>query len=429
MKTRSVAALLVVVTMGAVAVSVDGAGVTMGAVAVSVDGAGVTMGAAPGAAAPEVQGNPFRGRETFVKKGCTRCHSVWAQGGTLGPDISVAVSGKTWDELVGDFWNHTPRMIDEMGQQGYAWPTLDPQEMADTLSYFYYLQLFDEPGDPARGAVAFKQLECAACHTLGGRGGTSGGPLDRLGQYLSPTALATAMWNAGPRMQQAQLRRSSVILRFSGREMADLQAYIRAEGRRRNRDVALDTLPDPDRGALVYREKQCGVCHDRPQGGAPDLSRATLSRTVSEITGHLWNHSYAMGEAMGARGVAFPQFAGSELPDLIASLYFRGYLGPAGDGARGAAVFKTKGCAECHGSGKAPDLAETFKQADRSALASAMWNHAPEMRRLMGDQERLWPRFEPGEMRDLAVFLQRVADKNGTPLARPQSNERRAPAR
>jgi cytochrome c2 len=378
---------------------------------------------------PGGEGNPFRGRETFAMKGCTRCHSVWGQGGALGPDITIAVSGKSWDELVGDFWNHTPRMIDEMGQRGYAWPTLDPQEMADTLSYFYYLKLFDDPGDAGRGGEAFRQLECAACHSLGGRGGTSGGPLDRLGRYLSPTPLATAMWNAGPRMQREQLRRSSVILRFSGREMADVQAYIRSEGRRRERDVTLDTLPDPDRGAVVYRAKGCGVCHDVSRGGAPDITRAALSKTVSDITGLLWNHSYAMGEAMAARGIAFPQFSGRELPDLIAYLYFRGYQGREGNSARGAAVFTTKGCAACHESGQAPDLAKTLAQADRSALASAMWNHAPEMRRLMGDQERFWPRFEPGEMRDLMAFLRQLAAGGGTALAPRADDARRAPAR
>src|SRR3990172_6903629 len=97
---------------------------------------------------PALDGNPFRGRELFEQKGCVRCHSRWRPGGSLGPDITVAVAGKTWDELVGDFWNHTPRMIDEVNGRGYSWPTLDPQEMADTLSYLYYLQLFDEPANP-----------------------------------------------------------------------------------------------------------------------------------------------------------------------------------------------------------------------------------------------------------------------------------------
>lgn len=395
------------------------AGLWLAAMTASADAAAQ---AAPG-------GNPFRGRQLFAEKGCIRCHSVWGHGGSLGPDISVAVAGKGWDELVGDFWNHTRRMLDEVSQRGYAWPTLDPQEMADTLSYLYYLRLFDEPGNQVRGAEAFERLECAACHTLGGHGGKSGGALDRFGKYPSPTALAMAMWNAGPRMQQEQLRRGGLIVRFTGHEMADLQAYIRSEGRRSGRDVELQTLPSPDRGALVYRSKQCGVCHDQPQGGAPDISRSALSKTVSETTGLLWNHSYAMGTMMAARNIQFPLFTVNELSDLIAHLYFSSFLGRKGDAARGAAVFSAKGCADCHKSGKggAPDLAAVLGQVERAKLASAMWNHAPQMYRLMGDQANVWPKFEPGEMRDLEAYLRGFADARAAASAVALDKGRRTP--
>ncbi|MDO8794553.1 MAG: c-type cytochrome, partial [Vicinamibacterales bacterium] len=260
-------------------------------------------------------------------------------------------------------------------------------------------------------------------HTLGGRGGTAARPLDRFGAYPSPTPLAQAMWNAGPRMQQEQLRRGSPIPQFTGDEMADLQAYIRAEGRRAGRDVQLQPLPSPSRGALVYRSKQCGACHDRGQGPAPDITRAALSKTASEITGLLWNHSYAMGAMMTARGVPFPRFSGSELSDLVAYLYFRGYIGQEGDAAIGAAVFKDKGCAVCHGAGiaGAPDLAVVLERIDRPGLASAMWNHAPQMHQLMAEKAPFWPKFEPGEMRDLVAYIRRLATPAGKAVRTPRT--------
>jgi cytochrome c2 len=363
------------------------------------------------------EGNAFRGRELFVQKGCIRCHAIWGHGGSLGPDITVAVAGKTWDELVGDFWNHTPRMIDEVSRRGYAWPSLDPQEMADALSYLYYVRLFDEPGNPVRGADTFARLQCEGCHRLAGRGGTVGRPLDRFGAYPSPLPLAQAMWNAGPQMQREQLRRGSPIPQFVGHEMTDLQAYIRFAGRREGRTVELQPLPSPSRGALVYRLKQCGVCHDKGHGPAPDIARAALSKTASEITGLLWNHSYAMGSVMGARGVPFPRFNDNELSDLVAYLYFRGYVGEEGDASRGATVFTEKGCAACHGAGiaGAPDLRVVLRRTDRSGLASAMWNHAPQMHQLMAEKAPFWPKFEPGEMRDLVAYLRRLASQAPAP--------------
>ncbi len=362
---------------------------------------------------PAQEGNPFRGRQRFEEKRCSTCHAVWGHGGTSGPEISGVVAGKTFYELVGDFWNHTPQMIDQGTKLGYPWPTLDPTEMADILSYLYYLRLFDEPGDAERGKAAYARLQCASCHALRSRGGAIGNPLDRFSAYTSPTPLAQAMWNAGPIMQHEQVRTGTPIPEFTGHDMADVQAFIRAEGLRRGHDVMLQPLPSPTRGADVYRSKGCGTCHDGGRRSAPDLALATLSKSASEITGLLWNHSYAMGARMGAQGVRFPQFTGSEMADLIAHLYFKGYVGKDGDAKIGAGVFAAKGCASCHkeGSTVAPSLTDLVKRTDRAGLASAMWNHAPQMHRTMAERSTFWPKFEPGEMSNLAAYLETLVQK------------------
>ncbi len=356
-------------------------------------------------------GDPFRGREVFAGKGCSGCHSVWGHGGDLGPDILVAVQGKTWYGLVGDFWNHTPRMIDEVAARGYPWPSLDDREMADVLTYLYYLRLFDDPGDAARGEVAWERLRCSGCHSLGGEGARRGSPLDRFSAYPSPAPLAKAMWNSGPRMQREQLRRGRDIPQFSGHEMAELQAYIRAEGVRPTREVELQRLPDPERGAQVYRQKGCGACHDHPDGTSPDITRSALAKTVSEITGLLWNHSYAMSAEMASQGISFPRFEEGELTDLTAHLFFLGYIGEEGDPASGRQIFLSKGCAECHQDSPTDGsvvMQTSSALSTRSGLAAAMWNHAPQMHDGMAEKSQSWPKFEPGEMRDLAAYLRSV---------------------
>lgn len=360
---------------------------------------------------PILDGSPFRGREIFFEKGCGRCHSVWGRGETLGPNISVAVAGKTFYELVGDFWNHTPRMIDEVGDRGYVWPTLDPRQMADILNYLYYLQLFDQPGDAVRGADTFARLQCFDCHSLGGRGGNSAGALDEFGAFPSPAPLARDMWNAGPVMQRAQIHLGRAIPQFTGNEMADIQAFIRAEGLRERRESILQPLPDPVQGADIYRTKRCGACHDSSRDGVPDITRSALSKTVSEITGLLWNHSYAMHTEMTSQGIPFPHFENTELTDLIAHLYFLGYIGADGDPETGATVFAAKGCADCHQGGVegVPDLGAASYRSDRAALAAAMWNHAPQMHNLMAEKAPFWPKFEQDEMRHLAAYLRDIA--------------------
>lgn len=358
-----------------------------------------------------LEGRPFRGRTLLVEKHCVQCHSVWSHGGLVGPDLPASVAGRSWQDLVGAFWNHTPRMIEAMAARGHSWPTLDRAEMSDLLSYLYYLRLFDAPGDPGRGASSYAELGCADCHNLGGQGGSAGGPLDRFSAYPSVVVLAQAMWNAGPAMQSAQVGSRRSIPTFSGAELAAIQAYIRSRGLRADRRVELLPLPDPARGAEVFRDKRCVTCHPRGGGVGPDLGRAALDMSVAEISGTLWNHSYAMNDRMRARGIQFPRFAGTEMADLISYLFFLGFFGDAGDPARGVSVFRERGCAQCHEAGaqQVVSLAASKVIADPIALSAAMWNHAPTMHDLMAERAIAWPKFDPGDMADLAAYLRGMA--------------------
>ena len=159
---------------------------------------------------------------------------------------------------------------------------------------------------------------------------------------------------------------------------------------------------------MVFREKGCYVCHPAGGGDGPDLEAANLDRSVSEISGILWNHSHAMNDRMQARGLRFPHFRDTEMADLISYLFFRGFVREEGDSRRGEALYRSRGCASCHEApgGAAINLSQSRATGDPIALSAAMWNHAPEMHRLMAEQAVAWPKLDPGDMRDLAAFLQ-----------------------
>lgn len=375
----------------------------------------LSFGPALAADSGTLRGDPFRGRELLAGKLCVQCHSVWGEGGELGPDIPTVVAGKSWLDLVGDFWNHTPGMIDAMAARGHAWPTMDQTEMADLLSYLYYLRLFDDPGDVTAGSIAWSRLQCAGCHTLGGTGGQGGGALDRFSAHPSPVVLAQAMWNAGPAMQRYQVGHGTPIPMFLGREMADIQAWIKSRAVRDEGEITLMALPDPDRGQKVYASKGCGSCHRAGAREAPDLAARVSHMTVSEISGALWNHSYAMNDRMRARGIPFPSFEGSEMADLISYLHFLSFLKETGDPSKGEAIAREKGCITCHERNDAAvrQLAGNPAAGEPVALAAAMWNHAPEMHRMMAEKSVAWPRFEHGEMANLAAWLRTFAVSPG----------------
>ena len=92
-----------------------------------------------------------------------------------------------------------------------------------------------------------------------------------------------------------------------------------------------------------------------------------------------------------------------------------------GNPNEGRKVYAAKGCARCHAIngvgptvgpdlGRAPARSQTVTQ-----LAGAMWNHAPEMRKLAQEKGIQWPTFRGSELRDLIAYLHflRLLDQPG----------------
>jgi cytochrome c2 len=373
----------------------------------------LTAGPVAGQTAPSYPGNPTAGRRIVVERGCVRCHSIWGNGGTLGPDFAVVGAGRSMQQLAGLFWNHTPRMIETVRNRGFAWPTFTEAELADVISYVYYVKLFDEPGAAELGAHWFTVKRCAECHAVGGAGGRIGPPLDGYARYIGPIMLAEGMWNHGPAMQARQAAQGVPIPTFQGREMADIQAYIRRASTLRHREVVLLEAPSPAAGERLFAGKGCVRCHGPNGRGTrfgPDLRTATQRLRVSEIAGVLWNHSFQMSAAMRVRGFEFPRFQGTQMADVIAFLYYLRFNETGGDAGAGRQVFAAKGCTGCHAPepGAAPvgpDLARSAAVRTPLGLATAMWNHAPAMFDVAQSRRVDWPRFELDEMRDLSAYL------------------------
>ncbi|RMG45358.1 MAG: hypothetical protein D6723_18520 [Acidobacteria bacterium] len=364
-----------------------------------------------------LSGDPLKGRDLFIHKGCIKCHSVWGVGGKLGPDLTQVGMGRSFLQIAGALWSHSPKMLELMRRRGMPLPTFTPEQMRDLITYLYYLNYFNEPGDAHRGQELFSAKGCIHCHAVGGMGGSVGPRLDTFGRYGSPLYMAQAMWNHGPRMTAEMVRRGIRPPVFRGKEMADLLAFIRGRAVSGTPTPRLAIPGNPLVGRRLFAQKGCRRCHAiNGMGGqvGPDLGRREWHRSVTEIAGAMWNHGPKMWAKMKQLGIPRPTFSQNEMADLIAYLYFVGYTDPPGNVVKGRRLFAEKGCHACHtlGGGEekiGPDLTLSTAIASPLELAAAMWNHAPTMEKLVQEKGLPWPKFDDDEMRDLVTYIRSMA--------------------
>ena len=356
-------------------------------------------------------GDPMQGQALFVSKGCVSCHAVRGAGGRVGPDLGrTAVKGSFY-EIAAAMWNHALVMDEKMREFHVSRPTFEKNELADLLAFLYFLNYFDEPGDPRVGKVLFAEKHCIQCHGLGRVGGTSGPRLDTLPRGTPPLRIAQNLWNHGPVMVPAIRRMGLDVPEFRGSEILDLFAYLRSQGQRRAAG-AFRSAGEAQRGRALFASKGCARCHAVLGAGpsiGPDLGRAELRGSVTQLAGRMWNHWPAMSEAMGALGMAAPTFKQEELADVFAYIFISRYEGLKADRARGEAAYRQKGCVTCHGpsgeGGMGPALRGVTTGESKERVVQRMWNHAPQMWDRMGTQKIPWPRFDADDLGGLLAFL------------------------
>lgn len=358
-------------------------------------------------------GDPMRGQSLFVTKGCVSCHAVRGAGGRIGPDLGRTAVKDSFYEIAAGMWNHALAMDEKMREFRVSRPAFEGSELSDLLAFLYFLNYFDEPGDPRVGKVLFAEKHCIQCHALGRLGGATGPRLDTLPRGASPLRIAQDLWNHGPVMVPAVRRMGLDVPEFRGTEIIDLFAYLRSQGQGPRRGARVfRSAGNPERGRALFASKGCLRCHAVFGKGdtiGPDLGRAELRGSVTQLAGRMWNHWPAMAEAMGALGMAPPTFKEEEMADILAYLFISRYEGAPGPRAKGEAVYTDKGCASCHGrkgeGGIGRPLRGVTTGESKERIVQRMWNHAPQMSSRMEARRISWPRFEADELAGLVAFL------------------------
>jgi mono/diheme cytochrome c family protein len=159
--------------------------------------------------------NPALGEKLFEQQGCARCHSL----GKREPGrIDLLARGgelKTATEFATAMWNHGPQMRTRAEKTMSDLLPFQEEEMNHLLAFLFSKRYFEEKGNPSRGRRLHEARRCGTCHDLKSKG-----------IEFSAAQMASALWRHGPKMQLEMEKRGIRWPAFTGREMADLVAYL-----------------------------------------------------------------------------------------------------------------------------------------------------------------------------------------------------------
>ena len=378
----------------------------------AVVAAPATSGLSAEASRLTFSGDPETGWTLFRQKNCMSCHSVWGQGGDLGPDLGRVRAGgpASAAQLAGTMWNHVPRMWEQMEEQNIHFATISTGEMSHLFAFLVFIRYVDEPGDPARGAEVLERSQCSTCHAIGGEGGSVGPDLERWARYVNPIVWAQKMWAHAEEMESEMRGRRIDWPVFGASDLVDIIAHIRSRGLG---DAKQYLEPgSAARGRALYTEHGCDSCHEASTSsqGAPDLARADLPQTLAGVASRMWNHAPLMQQAMRDAGNEVSVLEAQEMADIIAYVIMRRYFETHGEVQAGARLYVAKGCATCHRLGEiggevGPNLSSLQGRASPVLMAHVMWKYGPSMLTEMSRVGVPWPSFTGSEMDDLISYL------------------------
>ena len=125
----------------------------------------------------------------------------------------------------------------------------------------------------------------------------------------------------------------------------------------------------------------------------------------------MWNHFPKMGKEMEKEKVPIPELSAKDMVSITAYLFSVRYFDPPGDKEKGKRLFDERKCNHCHTIGGiaketiGPNLSALRGKVSPILLATAVWNHGPNMFKRMKEENIPWVRATTQDVVNIMEYL------------------------
>jgi len=365
-----------------------------------------------------IPGDARKGWRVFTEKGCIQCHGIGEKGRVLmAPDLARSPTvHRSASGLAAQLWNHAPEMWEKMTAKWIKFHRITEQEMADLFAFLYFIRYLDEPGNALRGKEVLKAKGCTECHSIGERKGTIGPDLAVWKELTNPIIWAQMMWNHAPKMKAVMEKVGIKWPKLEKSDIADILAYLKSL---KPTKVEVTLSPGiPEEGKKIFIQKGCARCHaidEKSPTKGPNLGagRRDFPPTIGQFAGLMWNHFPEMAKEMAKENIPIPELTSKDMANITAYLFSIRYFDPVGNWAEGKKLFQEKQCVTCHDMGKTatkkegPSLAMLRGSTSPISLATALWNHGPQMIGKMREMGVKWQKLTDRELVNMMEYFNR----------------------
>lgn len=227
-----------------------------------------------------------RGRAVFEELGCVGCHKLHGSGGVIGPELDDIGARRGPDWLLAHF--KSPAAV----TSGSAMPPLNAGEDDLEALTLYVLSLTGEQmgayyvsaktiPSPAVGRRLFAEKGCIGCHSIGGKGGKTGPPMDEVAKRRAPEwimahfrdPLAVSPGTVMPKFDFTKQESRALTEFLLQQSDPNVIGFLR-----------IPALMNPvERGKAVFGKYGCAGCHNRGGGGGVPNPNAKTAQQVPSL--------------------------------------------------------------------------------------------------------------------------------------------------